>query len=816
MIGGVGQRRTKISIARIPPWRRWVRARELKPSPATLKNINIPAIQNISEMNQISSESSSIRSLIARSDKGSNVTVPSSHVESAGMTELPIILSTYRQFLGTLTSQRGDVVQKLDEMVSKLEGDLANMPIESKIRLVGSFGGLVEYSVHNRLPSRYNTKPLLYQNTNFYSKLIKSLDWSTVYSSTALSRTRTLSPLLAIVRSISRMGLPNETVQSALIPLLSDTTANLPREPKPVHLVELVQICAKHKLVHADLFSHVIDQLSIDFNSFHEDLIGDLVRSFTNLNYYDPDFQSTLERELPVRVHELAWWNLVDLGDYYANNVQSLTEDEARDMIARISNEIWKWIPDMRSGYAAKALRVLSQLDSGDERTRRSLIRAIPKSMGKMHANVAAETIVAAAKVGYSPRAKYGNRHGSVFYRRVVARLLGDFQDKSVRPLEKVSAKLIVQVVESLASIDRPLPELFDAIVHDINLRRAKYTSDQLLTIERLLGDKFGYTEQLTRGSNGSIDSNVSNSSLAYLARTNPSVLPLLFDKNLAVTDMIGLLRFSGSKPVVEFAQSDWLDTNLSLMSSVEFSEFVTSLAVASNGLTESATVVALLAMRANSFSQFDSLTHAIESVASLLIMSNYDFEIFNQSVWSQITNKPVLDLATIRLCQLIAGHMRLANIAVSDAMLKFCQWIETHLVSMNRSDTGSADGGFEKPVSPPPGAVTELSVFPVVIPVALPNPNLDLRKLHSSNTTTKVHRICREMGDMGIAVFADSSRVSVETLMRNSYLIKLGWTVKLVDPDFDFRQGNLFGEPDWRHIDTESPSKAVAQNRIS
>ena len=96
------------------------------------------------------------------------------------------------------------------------------------------------------------------------------------------------------------------------------------------------------------------------------------------------------------------------------------------------------------------------------------------------------------------------------------------------------------------------------------------------------------------------------------------------------------------------------------------------------------------------------------------------------------------------------------------------------------------------------------------------PQPNYErcLQHWHATrNTSTKVHRLCRGVGDTGIAVFADGSRASLESLMRNSYLMKLGWTVQLVDPDFDFRQGNLFGEPDWRHTDTESPLMAVAKN---
>lgn len=707
---------------------------------------------------------------------------------TSAYSNLSVAMISFRQILGSNLSRRNEAIQKLDHIATRITSDLANMPTEDKVRLIGSFGTLVEYNVQNRIPARYNTKPLLYQNTTFYSSLVDSIDWTSLYSTTALSRTRTLSPLLSIVRAVNRMGLPREKMHAILLPLISDVTCNPPRDPKPVHIVELVSICAKNKLIHPDLFKYVSDQLSIDFASFHEDLVGDLLRAFTNLNFFNEEFLVTLERELPVQIHELAWWNLVDLGDYYATTVPINSSENSQDMISRISNEVWKWIPDMRSGYAAKALRVLSQLDAGDERTRRSLIRAIPKSLDKMHANVAAATIVAAAKVKYNPKTKYGKRHGSVFYRRVAARLVGESTNSSSSPLAKVSARLIVDVVQALANVGRPLPELFDSILFDMNRNRSKYTLDQQVRIERLLNDMFGYN--LNISATVGHDDKISDSSRAYLARSNPSMLPLVFNSDVNSDDIVGLLRSSSqSDEIVKFAVSKWLDNNISGMTMGDFFKFISTLAVVVMERPIESDVVAILAMKANSGSNLDySLTRTVECVASLLVLSEYDFGIIGDCLWQQISNKPVLDHRTIKLCQLICGHIRVSerNGTVNDSMHKFCCWIESHLVT--RGPREILDD-VEEDVIPwvsPPGWVSDLSVFPVIIPLAVPSPGIDLRKLHAAKGSTAVKRILHTHGDAGVAVFRKPRNQDIVGLIRESYLKKLGWTVRHVGRDVE------------------------------
>lgn len=755
----------------------------MKPNSAAVRRLATPVLEGRQSHKMLVSQASrEVNSISVSGTK--EITDVVSHDSSVAHT-----LSTLRQFLGSNIPQQRDAVQKLDEIVNHIQSELMNMTADEKLRIIGAFEGLLGYTVHNRIHDRYNTKPLLYQNRAFYSELVKSFDWATVYSSTPLSRTRTLSPLLSIVRSINRMGLPSSLVQSVLTQLLSDVIANLPREPKQVHLVELVSICSKNKLVHQDLFAHVIGELSMNFNAFHEDLLGDLLRSFTNLNYANPDFYATLELMLPTRVHELAWWNLVDLGDFYA----TCTPRDSPDMISRISNEIWKWIPDMRSGYAAKALRVLSQLDSGDERTRRSLIRVIPKSLGKMHPHVAAETLIAAAKVNYMPRFKYGKRHGSVFYRRVAARLLGDNTDASVNPLEKVSPGLIVQVLESLAKIDRPIPELFDAIIEDYK-RGKKYSLEQLVTIEKILCDKFDYEVSISKSRE--IDQSLSTSSLAYLARSDDSLIPHLFDQSdVTVADVVGLIHaLPGSDRVVKFAQSEWLDKNLTAMSSDDFKSFVCALA--QRGVLDS-TCLALLAMNTNSFSHYESLSSAVETVSSMFILSDYDFSLISDKVWKQVTCKPVLDLRTISLCQLICGHMRLSSSPLTDSMSRFCQWIESHLISKNGHLISRESDGFETNV--PLGWVKELSVFPVVIPVALPNSDIDVRSLHGARNPTMVRRICKSNADSGIAVFRPKTQRDLVGSMQESYLTKLGWKVYYANPDSNMSESaHLSGASCW------------------
>lgn len=105
-----------------------------------------------------------------------------------------------------------------------------------------------------------------------------------------------------------------------------------------------------------------------------KDEVGDIARTFNQLRHRSEAFIQVLRREWPYRMHEYAWWNLIDIAEMYL----TLQIDD-REIIERIGNEVFKLVYAMKYNYVAKALKVIAYLESGDERTYRLLIRAMPR-----------------------------------------------------------------------------------------------------------------------------------------------------------------------------------------------------------------------------------------------------------------------------------------------------------------------------------------------------------------------------------------------------------------------------------------------------
>jgi hypothetical protein len=90
-----------------------------------------------------------------------------------------------------------------------------------------------------------------------------------------------------------------------------------------------------------------------------------------------------------------------------------------------------------------------------------------------------------------------------------------------------------------------------------------------------------------------------------------------------------------------------------------------------------------------------------------------------------------------------------------------------------------------------PNGAVTDLSVFPVNIPLAVPVPTIDLRKLHHSRSPVSVRRLMKDFtADAGIALMIRGKTEGLESILAQSYLQKLGWSVKFI------KNGQNVGDP--------------------
>lgn len=138
----------------------------------------------------------------------------------------------------------------------------------------------------------------------------------------------------------------------------------------------------------------------------------------------------------------------------------------------------------------------------------------------------------------------------------------------------------------------------------------------------------------------------------------------------------------------------------------------------------------------------------------------------------------------------------------IDDSTFQFLQWVEGHLLSRYPQPV---DSGDYRDFYVPNGAVTDLSVFPATIPLALPDPRIDLDRLHHSRTSTSVRRVLSHVSsDSGIALFPRNPLMnppSVPDLLTRGYLESLGWTVKDIDHESDIGNATvvtvaLMGEP--------------------
>jgi hypothetical protein len=761
------QSRSKASVSRTPPWRKWVRGREKVPQIALSRSVSLQDVTIETESLTSSVSSNQAESLM---------------IAGGELAKLSDHISAMRKLLvpgGHLAPQAKARLDSLGEYILKSVNSLS---IQEKVKVLCGFGQLRDYSVSNRLEERYNFRPLSYENEDTVLAVVESMDWGAVYSS-EFSKFRTLAPLMHLVRTLNRMvAVRDRKLSKIMDQVLGDQEliSNIHAKGAPKHIVELVMIASKNRVYNERFMREVCLHVQANQNLYSEDLIGDLARSFTTLSYHDETFHAVLRQHLPVVSHELSWWNLIDIADYFNQVVPKPLNDLDVEIIERLGNECWKWIPDMRCGYAAKALRILSELNYGDKRTIRSLIRHIPRSLDKLHKNVTAESIVAAVKLGYNPRQRYGKRYGSVLYRRLAGRLTKS--DGKSNPLSSVSASLIVNVVEALQNVNRPMNDLFDHIVLDIRESPWKYSSDHIVTLDRLW-ECFGYTrgkvivtERLAADERKQA---LDVSNLAHLARRDSIALQALLARDSAellqmtVNDLGGLLKYP---ELAAFMSTTWLDYNLANLSSKDLT------ALTRNCVEESVKLdsftLQLIMQKASELS-WENLDEAVTFIASCFVLDGFSISHIPARFFEIVTNKSTLSIETLYLCQLISAHIRVCPAeSVGDSLAKFLVWIESHLVSKHPLPVQRETF---KEFYVPRGAITDLSIFPVNIPLAVPDPRINLHKLHQARTGTVVRRLLTEVRrDAGIAVLLRSGN-GLSQVLAESYLQRLGWTVRYV-----------------------------------
>lgn len=320
------------------------------------------------------------------------------------------------------------------------------------VRITLAFGELYTKRKHHTL---------LFNDFETFTLLFQSLPIQVVTK-------KTIVPLLWAYR---RMDIRHETFVRAACQRVASGEVEL----EPAELVETIRVLGYLRIKHPPLFELTAETLDYKFAYFSEDMVGDIARTFVKLKYRCLPLFEVFRRELPYRLHEYAWWNLIDIGEAYLE-----LEVNEPDIMQRIGNETFKMIYSMKYNYPAKALKVLAHLEVGDKRTYRALIRTLPRRMWIFSAQTLAETIIACATINVEPSYVYHRLRGGKLYRMLTTQLISK--------VKELTAKTTCDVWAALANVGQREPELA-VVVESLALARPwKFHSEHLISLLRDYG----------------------------------------------------------------------------------------------------------------------------------------------------------------------------------------------------------------------------------------------------------------------------------------------------------------------------------------
>lgn len=317
------------------------------------------------------------------------------------------------------------------------------------VRVILAFGELYT----KRRPNK-----LLFHDYETYAQLFQALPVEAATS-------KTLLPLLRVYR---RMEVSHEGWVRSVCGSISDGTIDL----EPSQLSELVRLLADFKLRMPEVFGHVAEVIDLKFAHFSEDNIGDFARASVALRHKSDLFLSTLQRELPFRMHEYAWWNLIDVAEMYL-----VFQIDDRDMIKRIGNEVFKLVFSMQYDYPVKALKIMAFLEATDERTFRLLIRNQLRVVDNVDPRLAADGVMACVALNMQPT--------TVYHRLVGARLYNRLARRVTEGITSMTAKKICDVLAALAKVGRKEEQLIFAIEGMVLNRSHKFHAEHLVSLLR-------------------------------------------------------------------------------------------------------------------------------------------------------------------------------------------------------------------------------------------------------------------------------------------------------------------------------------------
>ncbi|EER02558.1 hypothetical protein Pmar_PMAR005899 [Perkinsus marinus ATCC 50983] len=352
-------RRYKIDTTNMPPWRRW--STKL---PNMGSSLHIDKKDDDDKMESMIGDRGRKR-LLPIMVHPNRVKIATGDIDPIDMDDFTLAVTetvpfAYKYHHPSNRSRRvpDDII--LQRISTRVNERLPDLNDAHMIKILLAFDRIRPKVIHRTAhPERYFlSRPLAYINQPFMTSLYQAI------KPTSINNTKVL---LALFTAYTRCGIHHpqwirSVMDHACNTWLIDNT--LP-PTSPRELADIVLAFASTRVKKHDEFLHILtDEIEDNFNEFDEDAIGDVVRAFLSMRYGNKQFFTVLGRELPHRIHEYRWWNLVDISELYM--ILKWPAEDDPDMIMRFGNEVWKYHKVMSGKYVARALRVLAYLETSD------------------------------------------------------------------------------------------------------------------------------------------------------------------------------------------------------------------------------------------------------------------------------------------------------------------------------------------------------------------------------------------------------------------------------------------------------------------
>ena len=658
-----------------------------------------------------------------------------------------------------------------------------------KVKILCAFGTLYR---RKKRPERYFAGPLAFSHP-IYSSLLNLIDPIAIHAEAEL-------PLLRIWEREGGRG----EWGIRLLELLGERVSRGGIEIDPPALTEMALIAGRvGRIIPAQQLRNFLSSVSLEISSYSEhfssDQIGDVARALNSSGHLCGNFRKFLDIYLLKNAHTIPYWSLIDLGEFLAKKPDN-------ELCTRIANEIWKFIPEMRSPYHAKALIMLSEFQVGDRRTVRGLLLGTFRNSSLLSQVLLAKCLTASVRLGFTMTGGFGNRKpGDLWFRKILLSFLGgngrggadwNRSDK----LKEIPCSVLCELAESLAAVNRPVHQLFDFLFSEIS-RRARtadlgatglaFSGEQIATISRS-ARTLGYQRGLKDPDLLFITdlSHLSSDALGELLIIKGSDFQVTADEWMRRIDAGDYPSVSGLVSVLDFlTDSNYFPSNLiDLIANRFIPHCLKSLDAVDIGKVLFA-FAGLIGMKEINISNFQVLTNAVQTALQKAVDRETVIKVCESAAMLEIPSRSWEDglrqlngrgSASDEI-RVLAAWLRLEGRKerMTDRVFDFVRWVEGQ---QPVSDLEILS------VTTPSGTLAHVPYIFTILPIALLGPDVTENKLRRA-------KYSGNSGGWGVCLLKRGlvgSRCS--EILKYKTLKTLGWDVGFLDAE-DFQDEQRISE---------------------